>query len=125
VRSSIIESHAIPNAGDPETKPDNEEANDEDAGSDPPGTVKGSLPEVIDGREYPGHAVDQMKTRGVSSDQVNEAIAAGREKPGNTPGTVVKELPAAQSQSGRGLRVVLDRASGRVVTLMDKGTRFK
>ncbi len=76
-------------------------------------------------REYTQHAKDRMKEQNVSKDRVEEAIEKGRSKPGNTEHEVVKELPASQSESGRGIRVVLDKDTGRVVTVTDKGSRFR
>ena len=48
----------------------------------------------------------------------------GRQSPGNM-GRVVYDLPAAESSSGRGLRVVVDPSTGEVVTVIDKGRKYK
>lgn len=71
------------------------------------------------------HGQDRMAQRGVSPDRVREAREIGRVKPGNTPDTVVREVPSAASATGRGVRVVFDRATGRVITVIDKGSKFK
>lgn len=71
------------------------------------------------------HGQDRMSERGVSPERVQEARDIGRVKPGNTPETVVREVPSAASASGRGVRVVFDRETGRVVTVIDKGSRFR
>jgi RHS repeat-associated protein len=71
------------------------------------------------------HAKDRKAERNVSQERIDEAKRIGREKPGNSPNEVVKEVPSNQSASGRGIRIVIDRASGRIVTVIDKGSRFK
>jgi len=78
-----------------------------------------------DGNDNSQHAEDRMKERNVSQDRVDEAKSIGREKAGNTPNEVVKEVPASESKSGRGIRIVLDRATGKVITVIDKGSKFK
>jgi len=50
-----------------------------------------------------GHGQDRMGERGVSPDQVQQARDFGRVKPGNTPETVVREVPSAASASGKGI----------------------
>jgi hypothetical protein len=77
------------------------------------------------GGDLTGHAQDRMGQRGVTPDRVQEAQQIGRVKPGNTPGTIVREVPSAASASGRGVRIVVDRATGRVITVIDKGSKFK
>ena len=77
------------------------------------------------GGDLSGHAQDRMGQRGVSPDRVKEAQEKGRVKPGNTPLTEVREVPASQSASGRGIKIVVDTATGRVITVIDKGSKFK
>jgi RHS repeat-associated protein len=71
------------------------------------------------------HARDQMAKQNVSEERVSEAIEKGRQKPGNDPGAMVYELPARDSSSGRGIRVVRNEETGNIITVMDKGTRYK
>ena len=66
-----------------------------------------------------------MGVRGVTQDSVLEAISNGRTVVGNTPGTTVYQLPAAQSATGRGVVAVVDNATGNVITVIDKGSKFK
>ena len=75
--------------------------------------------------EVTGHGQTRMGERNVSIDRVREAERIGRVKPGNTPGTEVREVPSAASASGRGLRIVTDKATGRIITVIDKGSKFK
>ncbi|NJM99049.1 MAG: hypothetical protein HC800_19590 [Phormidesmis sp. RL_2_1] len=44
-------------------------------------------PGVVNGREFSGHAFDQMRNRGLTPTVVENAIQTGTRSPGNTPGT--------------------------------------
>ncbi len=72
-------------------------------------------PTTISGRDYTGHALDQMQNRGVMPSVVENAVQTGRVTPGNTPGTSVFFDAANQ------VRVVTDTASGRVITVIRGG----
>jgi RHS repeat-associated protein len=65
----------------------------------------------IGGREYSGHALDQMQGRGVPPSAVEGAIQHGEKSPGNKPGRTVH---TAQD----GLTVVTE--GGRVITVINK-----
>ena len=69
-------------------------------------------PEVIGGRSYSGHALDEMQADGIPPSAVENTIQTGTTSPGNTPGTTVHD--------GDGLRVVTNQ-SGRVVTATLRG----
>ncbi len=73
-----------------------------------PGT---NSPTNIDGREYSGHALDQMQGRGIPSSVVEDTIQNGTSTAGNTPGETVHYSPT------NNLSVVTDTPSGRVVTV--------
>ena len=66
-------------------------------------------PSAIYGRQYTGHALDQMQGRGVTPSAVENAITSGIKSPGNLPNTFVYTGP-------NGIRVVTNSA-GRVITV--------
>jgi RHS repeat-associated protein len=106
----------------------NQSSDDGSAASDDSRDSSGTAatpPDPDDDDKNTTHAKDRMNERGVSQERVDEAKRIGREKPGKTPNEVVKEVPSSQSSSGRGVRVVIDRVTGRVVTVIDKGSKFK
>ena len=72
-----------------------------------------------------GHAKKRMQERNVSQDRIDEARRIGRVKPGNTPKEKVYEVSSKDSASGRGVRIVVDRETGKVITVIDKGSSFK
>jgi filamentous hemagglutinin len=86
------------------------------AGRHNPQHVNGStqpvqnLPGVVNGREFSGHAFDQMRNRGLTPTVVENAIQTGQRIPGNTPGTSVFV------DSANSVRVIVNKA-GRVVTV--------
>ena len=80
---------------------------------------------AAEGRAYWKHAQEQMAKRGITAARVEEALSGGRVVPGNVPGRSVYELPSRASSSGRGLQVVVEDASGEVVTVIDRGSKFK
>lgn len=71
------------------------------------------------------HAQERMKERNVSQERIDEAKRIGRTKSGNEPGTTVYEVPSDQSASGRGVKIVVDDETGKVITVIDKGSKFK
>jgi hypothetical protein len=66
-----------------------------------------------------------MEQRSVSQERVDEAIRIGNAYPGKTENEIVYKLASSESFSGRGIRIVTDKASGRVITVIDKGRKFK
>nr|WP_252263704.1 RHS repeat-associated core domain-containing protein [Paracidobacterium acidisoli] len=70
-----------------------------------PGT---NSPEVINGRKFTGHALDQMQGRGIPSSVVEDVITNGTPGPGNDPGTF--------THTGDGVQVVTN-STGDVVTV--------
>ncbi|MFM6071572.1 MAG: DUF4258 domain-containing protein, partial [Dolichospermum sp.] len=72
-----------------------------------PGTNK---PTTIRGREYSGHALDQIQGRGLTPSVVENTIQSGQVIPGKIPGTT------AHYDSINNVTVITDTASGRVVT---------
>lgn len=69
-------------------------------------------PATIGGRDYGGHALDQMQGRGVTPTPVEDAVQNGSQTPGNKPGRTVHT-----SRDGR-LTVVTE--GGKVVTVITK-----
>ena len=76
-------------------------------------------------RGYWNHAKDQMRDRNVTEESVEEAIANGQSEAGNRPGRTVYHLPASNSSTGRGVTVVVEDATGDVVTVIDRGSSFE
>lgn len=72
-----------------------------------PGT---NTPSNIGGRDYTGHALDQMQGRGLNSSVVENAIQNGQSIAGKIPGTT------AHYDSVNNVTVITDTSSGRVVT---------
>ena len=68
-------------------------------------------PSSIGGRDFDGHALDQMQGRGVTPSVVEDTIATGARSPGNTAGTTVFE------SSKNGVSVVVN-SDGKVVTVI-------
>ncbi|WP_435393417.1 RHS repeat-associated core domain-containing protein, partial [Henriciella pelagia] len=77
-----------------------------------PGT---NAPGSVGGRDYSGHAFDQMQGRGIPPSAVENAIGTGARSAGRTPGTSVFR------DGTNGVSVVVDDASGRVVTVITTG----
>ena len=69
-------------------------------------------PTTIGGRDYGGHALDQMQGRGVTPTPVEDTVQNGRQTPGNKPGRTVHTSP-----DGR-LTVVTE--GGKVITVITK-----
>ncbi len=67
-----------------------------------------NAPTTINGRNYTGHAQDEMQASGIVPSMVEETIANGMKSPGNTPGTTVHDLD--------GLRVVTNSNGGVITT---------
>jgi hypothetical protein len=68
-------------------------------------------PTDIDGRDYSGHALDQMQGRGVPPSAVEESIQNGDVASGNKPGTTT------HTDSKNGVQTVTND-KGRVVTVI-------
>jgi hypothetical protein len=73
-----------------------------------PGTNE---PGTVCGRNYSGHAFDQMQGRGIPPSAVENTIENGIPTPGNTPGTTV------YYDTTNNLTAVVDTLSGRVITV--------
>ena len=65
----------------------------------------------ISGRDYAGHAIDQMQGRGVPPSAVEDAIQNGGQSPGNKPDRIVHTSP-------EGVTVVTE--GGKVITVINK-----
>jgi hypothetical protein len=74
----------------------------------PPGAPR-NAPGEVGGRQYSGHAFDQMQNRGLTPSVVDDAIAAGVAEPAG-PGTTAYTSPT------NNVTVIVDDASGRVIT---------
>jgi len=72
-------------------------------------------PTTINGRDYSGHAIDRMQERGFVPSVVENAIQTGTRTPGKPPGTTVC------TNTVNNLRVIVDSATGRVVTVIPGG----
>lgn len=68
-------------------------------------------PTTIGGRDYSGHALDQMQNRGATPSVVENTIKTGTPIPGNT----LNEIEYVDTING--VNVVVDAATGRVVTV--------
>ncbi|ESS73629.1 hypothetical protein MGMO_15c00500 [Methyloglobulus morosus KoM1] len=71
-----------------------------------------NAPTNIDGRDYTGHALDQMQGRGLTPTPVEDAIRNGQSSPGNQPGTTV--------HSGDNGVTVVTGENGQVITVIPK-----
>jgi RHS repeat-associated protein len=76
-----------------------------------PANAVRNAPANIGGRNYTGHALDQMQNRGMTPSVVENAISTGATRAGNTAAEI------RYFDSANNVSVVLDRASGRVVTV--------
>jgi filamentous hemagglutinin len=72
-----------------------------------------NLPDIIGGRAYSGHALDQMQGRGFTPTIVESVIQNGVQGPGNQPGSLTHYDPYNR------VTVVTDEATGRVVTVRE------
>jgi hypothetical protein len=64
----------------------------------------------VGGRDYTGHALDQIQGRGLTPSVVENTIQSGQEIPGKIPGTT------AYYDSVNNVTVITDTVSGRVIT---------
>ena len=77
-----------------------------------PMTTYGNAPGEVGGRQYSGHAFDQMQGRGVPPSAVENTVRTGRASPDPIPGR------SRHYDSVNDLTVVTDSQSGRVITVM-------
>ncbi len=70
-----------------------------------------NTPGSVAGRNYSGHASDQMQNRGVMPSVVENTIQTGKSVPGKMPGTT------AHYDAVNDLTVITDTQSGRVITV--------
>ena len=73
--------------------------------------VPANTPTTIAGRDYTGHALDSMQSRGIMPSVVDNTIQYGVASPGNIAGRTVFSDPV------NNISVVIDSASGRVITV--------
>jgi RHS repeat-associated protein len=73
--------------------------------------VPSNTPTTIAGRDYTGHALDSMQSRGIPPSVVENTIQQGVSSPGNIAGRTV------YYDSGNNVSVVVDTGSGRVITV--------
>jgi hypothetical protein len=71
-------------------------------------------PETISGRDYSGHALDEMQSDGITPSVVEEVIQQGQASQGNKPGTTQYD------DSKNGVRVVVNSNTGTVITVTRK-----
>ncbi|MDR1366841.1 MAG: DUF4258 domain-containing protein [Puniceicoccales bacterium] len=69
-----------------------------------------SKPEIIEGRQYSGHALDQMRNRGIPFSVVKDTIQSGV-KSASRDGTSIFYNAAEKVQ------VIIDNATGNVITV--------
>jgi len=69
------------------------------------------------------HAAQRRKERGVPLHSINEALRKGTARAGNRPQTVIIELPASRSSTGRGVSPVVNPGTGRIITVRDTGKK--
>ncbi len=74
-----------------------------------PGT---NSPGEVGGRQYTGHAFDQMQGRGIPPSAVDNAVQVGRASPDPIPGRT------RHYDAGNNITVVTDTSSGRVITVV-------
>jgi RHS repeat-associated protein len=70
-----------------------------------------NAPRTIGGRDFSGHAIDQMQARGVPPSVVENTIKCGRQEVGKVAGTTAYYDPVNK------VTVITDASSGRVVTV--------
>ena len=74
------------------------------------------------GPSYTEHAARRMTERGISDSRVRETLQHGRRI---DQGDRVKiEMASSASESGRGLVVSYSKTTGKVITVIDRGSRF-
>jgi RHS repeat-associated protein len=73
--------------------------------------IPSNTPTTIAGRDYVGHALDSMQSRGIPPSVVENTIQQGVASPGNIAGRTV------YFDSVNNISVVTDTASGRVITV--------
>ncbi|MFI5783797.1 PA14 domain-containing protein [Nocardia sp. NPDC051570] len=73
--------------------------------------VTPNKPANIGGRDYTGHALDRMQSRGLTPRVVEDTITHGTKSPGNTENT------SKYTSKDNGVSAVIDDATGRVITI--------
>lgn len=71
-----------------------------------------NAPATIEGRQYAGHALDQMQNRGIMPSVVENTISTGRSFAGKRAGTT------GHFDAVNNVQVIVNSASGRVVTVI-------
>ena len=70
-------------------------------------------------RDYTYHASRRAAERGITPERIDQVLRDGTRRAGHTAAETVIDLTAG----GRGTTVVIDTASGRVITVSDVGSR--
>lgn len=71
-----------------------------------------NVPEVINGRSFSGHALDQMQNRGIPLLVVEQALKGGTPFAGNRPGT------QGFFDAVNKIRVIINSNTGNVITVI-------
>lgn len=74
-------------------------------------------PEIIDGRDFSGHAIDRMQERGFTPSVIENAIRNGEVTAGNRPNTSVF------TDTVNNIRVITNTETGRVITIIPGSNR--
>jgi filamentous hemagglutinin len=74
-----------------------------------------NVSQVINGRQYSGHAIDQMRNRGIYASVVENAIKTGQRFQSNTNPTCWEFKDLLNN-----IKVVVDKTTGNVVTIIPK-----
>ncbi len=92
---------------------------DENNGASSSGTPDPDDPEKTD------YAKKRQAERKVSDERVSEALRKGSQRPSTTvAGRTTYDLSAKDSASGRGVRIVVEDSTGKVINIIDKGSTF-
>ena len=72
------------------------------------------------------HGLQQAMSRNVPLQTIKEAVLKGRISVSKTDKTaIVFSLPASRSLTRKGARVVINRYTGKIITVVNKGSKFK
>ncbi len=116
------DTHTLPRSCPADFSPPYFSSSDDEENSTPASTPVGrkgspfdiepgiNQPRTIGGREYSGHALDQMQGRGLTPSVVENTVQAGQSMPGKRAGTT------AHYDSVNNVTVITDTATGRVIT---------
>ena len=74
------------------------------------------------GPSYSKHAAKRMAQRGISDRRVREALQKGRQT--DQEDRIKFEMPSGASESGRGMVVSYSKTTGKIITVIDRGSKF-